>query len=113
MEKTEAAIDQLIGYFQGHGYEAAATYMRRAKIGMFGYVRRWLKWGLIAPRASSMVAALVKISPTPQHNPARIAHRIACMGKCTGGGLRRVSASRQITLAIINDRPGVETRDSR
>ena len=33
MEKTEAAIDQLIGYFQGHGYEVAATYMRRAKIG--------------------------------------------------------------------------------
>ena len=52
MEKTEAAIDQLIGYFQGHGYEVAATYMRRAKIGMFGYVRRWLKWGLISPRAT-------------------------------------------------------------
>ncbi|NMA23584.1 MAG: hypothetical protein GX938_08800 [Spirochaetales bacterium] len=40
MEKTESAIDQLIGYFDGHGYEAAATYMRRAKIGMFGYIRR-------------------------------------------------------------------------
>ena len=29
--------------------------MQRAKIGMFGYVRRWLKWGLISPRASSIV----------------------------------------------------------
>ena len=48
MEKTEAAIDQLIGYFQGHGYEAAATYMRRAKIGRFGYISRWLTWGLIS-----------------------------------------------------------------
>ncbi len=60
MEKTEAAIDQLIGYLQGHGYEAAATYMRRAKIGMFGYIRRWLKWGLIFPRASSMVERVMR-----------------------------------------------------
>jgi len=60
MEKTESAIDQLIGYFDGHGYEAAATYMRRAKIGMFGYIRRWLKWGLISPRASSMVERVMR-----------------------------------------------------
>ena len=60
MEKTESAIDQLIGYFDGHGYEAAATYMRRAKIGMFGYIRRWLKWGLISPRASSMVERIMR-----------------------------------------------------
>lgn len=55
MEKTEATIDQLIGYLQGHGYEAAATYMRRAKIGIFGYIRRWQKWGMISPRAPSMI----------------------------------------------------------
>ena len=60
MEKTESAIDQLIGYLDGHGYEAAATYMRRAKIGMFGYIRRWLKWGLISPRASSMVERVMR-----------------------------------------------------
>lgn len=60
MEKTESAIDQLIDYFDGHGYEAAATYMRRAKIGMFGYIRRWLKWGLISPRASSMVERVMR-----------------------------------------------------
>ena len=62
MEKTETAIDQLIGYFEGHGYEAAATYMHRAKIGMFGYIRRWLKWGLISPRASSMVERVMRNS---------------------------------------------------
>jgi len=60
MEKTELAIEQLIGYFEGHGYDTAATYMRRAKIGMFGYVRRWLKWGLISPRASSMVERVMR-----------------------------------------------------
>ena len=34
--------------------------MRRAKIGMFGYIRRWLKWGLISPRASSMVERIMR-----------------------------------------------------
>ena len=59
-DKVAAAIDQLIGYFEGHGYEAAVTYMLRAKIGMFGYIRRWLKWGLISPRASSMVERVMR-----------------------------------------------------
>jgi len=27
---------------------------------MFGYVRRWLKWGLISPRASSMVERVMR-----------------------------------------------------
>ena len=30
-------------------FKAAATYLRRAKIGMIGYIRHWLKWGLISP----------------------------------------------------------------
>ena len=60
MEKAEAAIDKLIDHLDGQGYIAAATYMRRAKTGMFGYVRRWLKWGLISPRASSMVERVMR-----------------------------------------------------
>ena len=60
MEKTEAAIDKLIDYLDGRGYITAATYIRRAKFGMFGYVRRWLKWGLISPRASSMVERVMR-----------------------------------------------------
>ncbi len=40
MERTEAAVDKLIEYFSEHGYDATATYMRRTKISMFGYVRR-------------------------------------------------------------------------
>ncbi|MBO7327460.1 MAG: hypothetical protein J6W00_01645 [Lentisphaeria bacterium] len=54
------AIDKLIGYFDGCGYNTAATYLRRAKTGMFGYIRRWLKWGLISPRASSMVERVMR-----------------------------------------------------
>lgn len=60
MEKAEAVIDKLISYLDGSGYEAAVTYLRRAKHGMFGYVRRWLKWGLICPRASSMVERVMR-----------------------------------------------------
>ena len=60
MEKTEAVIDQLIGYFHRRGCDAAATCLRRAKIGMFGYIRRWLEWGLISPRASSMVEKVMR-----------------------------------------------------
>ena len=60
MEKAEFAIDKLIGYFDGCGYATAATYIRRAKFGMFGYIRRWLKWGLISPRASSMVERVMR-----------------------------------------------------
>jgi len=60
MEKAEAVVDKLIAYLDGAGYEAAVTYLRRAKYGMFGYVRRWLKWGLISPRASSMVERVMR-----------------------------------------------------
>ena len=60
MEKAELAIDKLIGYFDGCGYATAATYIRRAKFGMFGYIRRWLKWGLISPRASPMVERVMR-----------------------------------------------------
>jgi len=60
MEKTEMAIDKLIGYLSDKGYDTAANYLQRAKIGMFGYVRRWLKWGLISPRASSMVERVMR-----------------------------------------------------
>ena len=34
--------------------------MRRAKNGMSGYVRRWLKRGLISPRASSVVERVMR-----------------------------------------------------
>jgi len=60
MENTERVIDKLISYLEGHGYDAAATYIERAKRGMFGYVRRWLKLGLISPRASSMVERVMR-----------------------------------------------------
>lgn len=55
MSSAEHEVLQLIAELEGRGYAAAATYLRRAREGMFGYVRRWLKWGLVSPKASSMV----------------------------------------------------------
>jgi len=60
MEDTESVIDKLITYLDGCGYSVASTYIQRAKRSMFGYVRRWLKWGIIAPRASSMIERVMR-----------------------------------------------------
>jgi hypothetical protein len=60
MEKTKQVIDKLIDYLDVRGYETASTYIKRAKYGMFGYIRRWLKWGLISSRASSMVERVMQ-----------------------------------------------------
>ena len=60
MKHAESVIDEMVGYLDGRGYHIAANYIRRAKTGMFGYIRRWLKWGLISPRASSMVERVMR-----------------------------------------------------
>jgi|LSQX01.3.fsa_nt_gb hypothetical protein len=60
MEKAEQAIGQLIQHLEEKDYTAAATYLENAKRGMFGYVRRWLKWGIVSPRASSMIERVMR-----------------------------------------------------
>ena len=60
METAEKAIDRLILFLDKKGYGAASTYLYNAKKGMFGYFRRWLKWGVICPRASSMIERVMR-----------------------------------------------------
>ena len=60
MEQTESIIDKLINYLHSKRYSKAATYLENAKRAMFGYVRRWLKTGLICPRASSMIERVMR-----------------------------------------------------
>jgi hypothetical protein len=60
MEKAEAAVIKLTSYLQGQGYTSAATYLDNARRGMFGYVRRWLRSGIICPRASSMIERIMR-----------------------------------------------------
>ena len=60
MEKAESAIVKLISYLEVQGYNKAANYLENARRGMFGYVRRWLKLGIICPRASSMIERVMR-----------------------------------------------------
>lgn len=60
MIEAERNVQKLIDELSGRGYQKAADYLFKAKLGMFGYVRRWLKWGLVAPRASSLIERLMR-----------------------------------------------------
>ena len=60
METAESNIVKLISYLETQGYAKAANYLENARRGMFGYVRRWLKLGIICPRASSMIERIMR-----------------------------------------------------
>ena len=55
LEKAEAQIGELVRHLLGRGYRAAADYLERSRRCMFNYVRRWLKFGIACPRASSFI----------------------------------------------------------
>ena len=60
MENTERVMVKFVSYLEGKGYSAAATYINNARRSMFGYVRRWLKWGLVSHKASTMVERVMR-----------------------------------------------------
>ena len=60
MNAGEAEVARLIAELQGKGYDVAVNYLTRAARAMFGYVRRWLKTGLIGYRASSVVERVMR-----------------------------------------------------
>lgn len=60
MTEAEGKVQKLIDELTSKGYQKAADYLFKAKLGMFGYVRRWLKWGLVSPRASSMIERVMR-----------------------------------------------------
>lgn len=60
MERADEAIENLIRYLNSKGFYTAATYIAGARKGMFGYVRRWLKYGVICPRASSLIERVIR-----------------------------------------------------
>ncbi len=55
MEKAEAQIGELVRHLLARGYRTAADYLDRSRRHMFSYVRRWLKFGIACPRASSFI----------------------------------------------------------
>ncbi len=60
MELADEALGRLIKYLNRKGYYKAATYISGARKSMFGYVRRWLKYGVICPRASSLIERVIR-----------------------------------------------------
>lgn len=60
MERAEDVIGKLTQYLSSKGYHKAAEYLNNARTSMFGYVRRWLKLGLICPRASSLIERVMR-----------------------------------------------------
>ena len=61
MELTEAMMSKLIIHLESKGFSVAANYLLNAKRSMFGYIRRWLKLGIICPRASSLIERVMRV----------------------------------------------------
>ena len=57
---AEMDVGKLIGKLLDKGYDMAADYLIRASKNMFGYVRRWLKTGIVTPRVSSMIERMMR-----------------------------------------------------
>ena len=60
MEKADNLLVKLIDYLEINGFKQAATYIAGARRSMFSYVRRWLKLGIICPRASSLIERVIR-----------------------------------------------------
>jgi len=60
MKNTERVMLKRISYLEGKGYSAAGSYINNVRHSMFSYVRRWLKWGLVSHKASSMVERVMR-----------------------------------------------------
>jgi hypothetical protein len=60
LEKAKKDIDELYNYLQSKGYHEAAKYINRGCDNVFTYINRWLRTGLITPRASSMIERMMR-----------------------------------------------------
>ncbi len=53
-------MDDLYNYLQSKGYDEAAGYVNRGGQKVFTYLDRWLRTGLITPRAASMIERMMR-----------------------------------------------------
>lgn len=60
MEDADNLLVKLIDYLEMNGLKKAATYIAGARRSMFSYVRRWLKLGIVCPRASSLIERVIR-----------------------------------------------------
>jgi len=60
IEDADTALGKLINFLNEQGYNKAAIYIAGARKSMFSYVRRWLRLGIICPRASSLIERVIR-----------------------------------------------------
>ena len=60
MENAISEMNKLIAFLTSKGYSIAAGYLSKATCSMFSYIRRWLKYGIICPRASSLIERIIR-----------------------------------------------------
>jgi hypothetical protein len=60
VREAEHRLRQLIVELFQRGYAASARYVSNAKTRLFTYVRYWLKYGLVNPRATSMIERMMR-----------------------------------------------------
>lgn len=57
---AQQELARLIREFHFRGYPKAADYIENAKSKLFTYIEFWLKYGLVSPRASSMIERMMR-----------------------------------------------------
>ena len=60
---AEQALENMDSFTKGlfrKGYDQAARYVRSAKDKLFTYIKLWFKYGLISPRASSLIERMMR-----------------------------------------------------
>ena len=60
LQRAKADLEQLYDYLLSKGYDEAAGYVNRGGKNIFTYIERWMRTGLITPRASSMIERMMR-----------------------------------------------------
>ena len=60
IDDAERDVRKLIGKLTDKGYVRASHYIINLSKNLFGYARRWLKTGIVGPRASSMIERMMR-----------------------------------------------------
>jgi hypothetical protein len=60
MSEAEQKLEELSAIFREKQCEEAALYIDNAKHQLFGYIRMWLKYGIVSPRANSLIERLMR-----------------------------------------------------
>lgn len=60
IEQAQQGVTTLVDQLDQRGYHRAATYVEQAKSRLFGYLRFWLKHGIVNPKVTSFIERLMR-----------------------------------------------------